>query len=87
VKIIDLWPEDANVCIAWMSYVSPRFAPLIAPPPSAIVERTARGGLLMAATEKTFRVDNLAHLAVAGDILKSLAPFEALPWPPDAQPE
>jgi hypothetical protein len=57
---------------------------LITPPPSAIVERTAEGGLLMAATEETFRVDNPVHLAAARDILKALAPFEALPWPPDA---
>ena len=69
-----------------MSYVAPRFAPLITPPPSAIVERTAQGGLLMAATAETFRVDNPAHLAAARDILNALAPFEALPWPPDAQP-
>ena len=70
-----------------MCYVSPRFAPLITPPPSAINERTAQGGLLMSATEETFRVDNPAHLAVAHDILQALAPFEALPWPPDATPE
>ena len=39
-----------------MSYAAPRFAPVITPPPSAIVERTAQGGLLMAATEETFSV-------------------------------
>jgi hypothetical protein len=42
---------------------------------------------LLSATQDTFRVDNPAHLAVAQDILKALAPFEALPWPPDATPE
>ncbi len=84
--MMHVWDASRNLRLAWMSYVSPRFAPLIAPP-SAIVERTAQGGLLMAATEETFRVDNPAHLAAAGDILKALAPFEALPWPPDGKPE
>jgi Immunity protein 52 len=70
-----------------MNYVSPRFASLITLLPSAIAERTAQGGLLMSATEETFRVDNPAHLAAARDILKALAPFAALPWPPDAAPE
>jgi hypothetical protein len=28
-----------------------------------------------------------APLAAAQDILKAPAPFEALPWPPDATPE
>ncbi len=70
-----------------MHYLSPRFAPLVTPPRSAIVEHTAQGGLLMAATDGTFAVDKPAHLAVANDMLASLAPFEALPWPPDAQPQ
>jgi hypothetical protein len=83
-QMMNVWDESRHLRLAWMSYVSPRFAPLIEPPPSAIVERTAQGGLLMAATEETFSVDNPVHLAVARDILKSLAPFEALPWPPDA---
>ena len=86
-QITNLWPEDAHLNLAWMSYVAPRFAPLITPPPTAIAERTAQGGLLLSATQETFRVDNPAHLAVAQDILKALAPFEALPWPPDAAPE
>ena len=89
VTIYDFWPRSADIHLrlAWMSYVSPRFASLVTPPPSAIAERTAQGGLLMAATKETFRVDNPAHLAVAQDILKALAPFEALPWPPDATPQ
>ncbi|MGA9487263.1 MAG: hypothetical protein WBV25_09345 [Methylocella sp.] len=82
-QIMDFWDPARHLRIAWMSYV----APLITPPPSAIAERTAQGGLLMSATQDTFRVDNPAHLAVAQDILKALAPFEALPWPPDAAPE
>jgi hypothetical protein len=87
MQIMDVWRQDTHLCLAWMSYVAPRFAPLITPPPSAIVERTARGALLMAATGETFSTDNPAHLAAAADILAALAPFEALPWPPDATPE
>jgi len=86
-QLLNLSDKSRNLRLAWMSYLSPRFAPLIAPPPSAIVERTAQGGLLMAATDETFRVETPAHLAVARDILNALAPFEALPWPPDATPE
>jgi hypothetical protein len=86
-QIMDFWDPGRALRIAWMSYVSPRFAPLITPPPSALVERTARGALLMAATDETFSTGNPAHLAAARDILAALAPFEALPWPPDATPE
>jgi len=87
LQIMDVWDPKRPLRIGWMSYVAPRFAPLITPPHTAIAERTAQGGLLLSATEETFRVDNPAHLAVAQDILKALAPFEALPWPPDATPE
>ncbi|MGA7655238.1 MAG: Imm52 family immunity protein [Methylocella sp.] len=87
VKILNFADKTRHLCLAWMSYVAPRFAPLITPPPAAIYERTAQGGLLLSATEETFRVDNPAHLAAAQGILKALAPFEALPWPPDATPE
>jgi hypothetical protein len=87
LQIMDLWSQETNVYLGWMSYVAPRFASLITPPPTAIAERTSQGGLLLSATQDTFRVDNPAHLAAAQDILKALAPFEALPWPPDATPE
>lgn len=85
-QLLNLCDTSRNFRPAWMTYLSPRFAPLIAPPPSAIVERTPQGALLMSATEETFSVDNPAHLAAANDILAALAPFEALPWPPDAAP-
>jgi hypothetical protein len=87
VKILNFADKTHHLRIGWMSYVAPRFAPLITPPPTAIHERTSQGGLLLSATQEIFRVDNPAHLAVAQDILKALAPFEALPWPPDATPE
>jgi len=81
-QIIDLWSEDINFDIAWMNYLAPRFAPLVTPPPSAIVERTPGGALLMAAADTTFSMDNPAHLAVARKINAALAPINALPWPP-----
>jgi hypothetical protein len=67
----------------WMTYLSAPFAAKITPPPSAKCEQVD-GGLLMAATDETFRVDNPAHVAVARDIDAALAPINALPWPPDA---
>jgi hypothetical protein len=69
--------------LAWISYVGPRFAPLIAPPATALIECQPDGGLLMAATEETFVTSNPAHLAVANDILAAVAPLNALPWPPE----
>lgn len=71
----------------WINYVSPRFAPLIKPPQSAIVEYRPNGGLLMSATNETFVTANPQHLAVAREIEAALAPLNALPWPPDAEPE
>lgn len=34
-QIVDFWDPAPHLRIAWMSYVAPRFAPLITPPPSA----------------------------------------------------
>ena len=67
----------------WITYLAAPFAAKIAPPRSAICEQ-ADGGLLMSATQETFRVDNPVHVAVARDIDAALAPINALPWPPDA---
>lgn len=76
-------PWRPHFGLAWMTYLSPRFAPMIAPPPSAITEKLPGGGLLMIATEERFSVENPAHLAVARGIEAALAPVNALPWPPD----
>ncbi len=84
--IMPLWRGEALFSIGWMSYVSPRFAPLITPPPTAIVEYRPNGGLLMAATNETFITANPKHLAIARDIEAAIAPLNALPWPPDAEP-
>jgi Immunity protein 52 len=67
----------------WITYLAAPFADKITPPPSAKSE-LVHGGLLMVATEETFRVDNPAHVSVARDIDAALAPINALPWPPDA---
>lgn len=81
-NLIDLWPKDRHpylsLKLAWISYVGPRFAHLITPPASAIVERRPDGGLLMAATEDTFDITNPAHLAVAREIDAAAAPYNAL---------
>lgn len=73
--------------LAWMTYIPPRFAPMVTPPRSAISERLPNGGLLMIATEERFETENPAHLTVARDIEASLAPLNALPQPSDAAPE
>ncbi|MGO9006286.1 MAG: Imm52 family immunity protein [Beijerinckiaceae bacterium] len=86
-----LWPDGGRrtraLVLAWMIYISPRFAHLITPPPTAIVEYRPNGGLFMAATDETFVTANPKHLAVARDIEAAIAPLNALPWPPDAEPE
>jgi immunity protein 52 of polymorphic toxin system len=73
--------------LAWMTYISPRFAPMITAPRAAISERLSNGALLMIASEERFETENPSHLAVARDIEAALAPVNALPWPRDAAPE
>ena len=82
--IQSMWDKAPCACrCAWMSYVSPRFAPLIAPPPGIIAEHRPNGGLFMAATTDTFRTADPAHRAAAEAINASLAPINALPFPID----
>lgn len=69
---------------AWMSYISPRFAPLMTPPASAIVERRPNGGLFLAATREVFKTANPEHMAVAREIETALQPLNRLPNPIDA---
>jgi hypothetical protein len=89
--IIPLWPDRIalgrpTLHMAWITYLSPRFAPMVTPPASAIVEYTPQGGIVMTATEDRFDVTNAAHIAAAREIGAALAPVNALPWPPDEQP-
>jgi hypothetical protein len=79
----DLWPNGLKFRFGWIHYVSPRFAPLVTPPHTAIVEYRPNGGLFMAATDETFITANPKHLAVARDIEAAIAPLNALPWPLD----
>jgi hypothetical protein len=88
IALSDLLPSDAKrrtsrLYGGWITYLSARWAAKVTPPKSAIVERAPDGGLLMIATEETFRVDNPRHVAVAREIDAALAPLNALPWPPN----
>jgi hypothetical protein len=60
---------------AWLSYAGPRYAPLVAAPPSVYVEHTAQGGILLAATSDQLDTTNPAHLAAAQDIAAAGRPF------------
>lgn len=72
--------------LTWVTYLSPRFAPLVTPPAAVISEYLPEGGLLMIATEDRFDVDNPVHMAGARAIEAAMAPVNALPWPPDGEP-
>ena len=86
-RLSDFWTKKPSwhprLPLAWISYIAPRFTHLVTPPSSAIVEHRPDGGLLMAATDEPFDVDNLRHMAVAREIQAAVAPFNALPWPPE----
>ena len=82
----DLWTRErtCDLPLAWISYVAPRFAHLVTPPLGVVAERRPDGGLLMAATTETFTTADRAHLAAARAIHAALAPFNAVPWTPEA---
>jgi hypothetical protein len=87
-SLIDFWSIDPRrrgpkLRVAWITYVAPRFAPLVTPPRSAIVEHRPDGGLLMAATDETFVTANPTHMAVAREIEAAIAPLNDLPYPWD----
>ena len=81
----DLWTKGRtdDLPLAWISYVAPRFAHLVAPPPGAMVERRPDGGLVMAATTDRFTIAEPGHLAAARAIQTALVPFNAVPWTPE----
>jgi hypothetical protein len=84
--IMDFWPpvgSGHHFKLAWMTYVSPRFAPLIRPPQDIESQTVAGGGVLMVATRERFDVANPEHMAAARAIDTAMAPLNALPWPPD----
>lgn len=63
----------------WMTYLAAPYARRIIPPPSAITEPVAGGGILMLATNEPFDVGNPQHVAVADAIQASLEPLQANP--------
>jgi hypothetical protein len=89
--LMELWPKPYRMSrptfkLAWVTYLSPRFAPLITPPRGALVEYTPQGGIVMVATRDRFYTANPLHVAAARRIEAAVAPVNALPWPPDALP-
>lgn len=62
----------------WMSYVGPRYAPHVTPPPQVISEPVAGGGLLMLATREPFDISNPAHEALADAIQRALEPIQSM---------
>ena len=84
--IMTFWPpvgSGHHFRLAWMTYVSPRFASLIRPPRGIESQAVAGGGVLMVATRERFDVTNTGHMAAARAIDTAMAPLNALPWPPD----
>ena len=77
------WGATGAFRAAWMSYLSPRLAPLVTPAPGVIVERRPNGGLFMAATDTMFETANPQHLAAAHAIAATLAPLNRLAYPID----
>lgn len=63
----------------WMTYLSASYARKVVPPPLAITETVAAGGILMLATNDPFAIDNPEHVAVADAIQACLAPLQSDP--------
>jgi Immunity protein 52 len=68
------WPLFRS---GWMTYLAPKYASRITPPPAAIVESVRGGGLLLLATTEQFSMDNPAHLAAADAIQAAFDPLQA----------
>jgi hypothetical protein len=70
----------------WMTYLAPKYAARIIPPPSAIVEPVSNGGLLLLATEERFDMENPAHLAAVAAVQTALGPLQEMipPTPHEA---
>jgi hypothetical protein len=72
------WPIFRS---GWMTYLSAPYARKVTPPPSAITELVAGGGILMLATNEPFTIDNPKHVAVADAIQACLEPLQSDPRP------
>jgi hypothetical protein len=75
LKLID---SDGHFRAVWMQYLSPPLARLVTPPATSVNDYLPNGGLLMSATNETFRIDNPSHMAVARDIAAATAPLNKL---------
>lgn len=62
----------------WMTYLAPKYASRLRPPPAAIVESVSNGGILLLATEEQFDMKNSAHLAAAGAVQTALEPLQEM---------
>ncbi|HTW36573.1 MAG TPA: Imm52 family immunity protein [Rhizomicrobium sp.] len=70
-------PQKFFLDLAWMTYLSPTLAAQFTPPAGVPVERMDNGGLLLIATEETFDVSNVGHMAAAESITDELALINA----------
>jgi Immunity protein 52 len=61
----------------WVSYLAAPYARKVLPPPKAIVEPVAGGGILMLATNEPFSIDQPEHVFAADAIQESLLALEA----------
>jgi len=81
-NLIPLWREagwdEPALRMAWITYLSPRYAPMVTPPRSAIVEYPPQGGIVMIATKDRFEIANPAHLAVAREIAAAVARVDTM---------
>lgn len=62
----------------WMTYLAPKYASRLRPPPAAIVESVSNGGILLLATEEQFDMKNSAHLTAAGAVQTALEPLQEM---------
>jgi len=85
-KFYDLPPGEhlPTFRTGWMSYVGPRYAPLVTPMPAAIAESVPGGDLLMLATREPFDVSNAAHMAGAAAIQHALELIQSMVPQPNA---
>ena len=63
---------------SWFTYVHPSLMHRIDVPRIPVVERTPDGGLLLAAADEVFAVDNPDHLEAARRIADATAPLDAV---------
>jgi hypothetical protein len=62
----------------WMTYLAPKYAVRVVPPPAAIVEPVPNGGMLLLATEEQFDMENPQHLAATEAIQAALEPLQEM---------